>query len=262
MAASLARLARSAPEKPGVPRATTFRSTSGPSCLPRQCTARIAARSVSVGSGIVTCRSNRPGRSSAGSRTSGRLVAARTTMPWVMSKPSISDSSWFSVCSRSSLETTAPEPARRWPMASISSTKMIAGRPLARLGEQVTDPGRADADEQLDEARAGDREERHRCLAGHGPGQQRLAGARRADHQHAARRHRAGPLVALRLAQEVDHLADLGLGALVAGDVAELGLGRSASKTLARLRPTPSTPCSAALPRRRGPSAGTERTRG
>src|SRR6266704_1981057 len=62
MAASLARLARSAPENPGVPRAIAFRSTSPASFLPRQCTARIAARSVAFGSGIVTWRSNRPGR--------------------------------------------------------------------------------------------------------------------------------------------------------------------------------------------------------
>ena len=130
MAASLARLARSAPEKPGVPRATAFRSTSGASFLPRQCTARIAARSFTFGSGIVTCRSNRPGRSRAGSRTSGRLVAASTTMPAEGSNPSISASSWLSVCSRSSLDTTAPEPARRWPMASISSMKMMAGARL------------------------------------------------------------------------------------------------------------------------------------
>ncbi len=51
-------------------------------------------------------------------------------MPWVMSKPSISDSSWLSVCSRSSLATTAPEPARRWPIASTSSTKMMHGARL------------------------------------------------------------------------------------------------------------------------------------
>ena len=50
-------------------------------------------------------------------------------MPWAMSKPSISDSSWFSVCSRSSLDDRAGPP-RRWPMASISSTKMIAGARL------------------------------------------------------------------------------------------------------------------------------------
>ena len=130
MAASLARLARSAPEKPGVPRAMASRLTSGASFLSRQCTARIAARSVTFGSGIVTCRSNRPGRSRAGSRISGRFVAASTTMPAEGSNPSISASSWFSVCSRSSLDTTAPEPARRWPIASISSMKMMAGARL------------------------------------------------------------------------------------------------------------------------------------
>lgn len=41
-------------------------------------------------------------RSSAGSRTSGRLVAAMTMMPSFISKPSISTSNWLRVCSRSS----------------------------------------------------------------------------------------------------------------------------------------------------------------
>ena len=130
IAASLTRLARSAPENPGVPRATAFRSTLGASCLPRQCTARIAARSDRFGSGIVTCRSNRPGRSSAGSSTSGRLVAASTTMPTTGSKPSISDSSWLRVCSRSSLEAYTWPPERRCPIASISSMKTMAGARL------------------------------------------------------------------------------------------------------------------------------------
>ncbi len=72
------------------------------------------------------CRSNRPGRSSAGSSTSGRLVAAMSTTPPCTSKPSISTSSWLSVCSRSSCP--PPMPAPRWrPTASISSMKMIAG---------------------------------------------------------------------------------------------------------------------------------------
>ena len=47
------------------------------------------------------------------------------------------------------------------------------------LLEQVADPGGADTDEHLDEVRAGDRVERHAGLAGDGPGEQRLAGARR-----------------------------------------------------------------------------------
>ncbi len=48
-------------------------------------------------------------------------------MPCEVSKPSISASSWLSVCSRSSLDTYAPPLARRWPIASISSTKMMQG---------------------------------------------------------------------------------------------------------------------------------------
>jgi hypothetical protein len=51
-------------------------------------------------------------------------------MPTAGSKPSISVSNWFSVCSRSSFATTAPDPARRWPIASSSSMKMITGARL------------------------------------------------------------------------------------------------------------------------------------
>ncbi len=93
---------------------------------------------------------------------------------------------------------------------------------LACLGEQIPDPGRPDPDEHLHETGAGDGEERHRRLAGHGAGQQRLAGAGRPDHQHAARCHRACPAVALGVTEEVDHLDDLRLGALVPGYVVEL----------------------------------------
>jgi hypothetical protein len=55
-----------------------------------------------VGASMTIWRSNRPGRSRAGSRMSGRLVAAITITPVLPSKPSISTSSWLSVCSRSS----------------------------------------------------------------------------------------------------------------------------------------------------------------
>ena len=75
---------------------------------------------------MTICRSKRPGRSSAGSSTSGRLVAAMMMMPSFCSKPSISTSNWLSVCSRSSLP--PPRPAPRWrPTASISSMKMMQG---------------------------------------------------------------------------------------------------------------------------------------
>ena len=125
-AASLTRLARSAPENPGVFSATRCRLTSGASGLPLACTARIALRAASSGRSTRTRRSKRPGRSSAGSSTSGRLVAAMTTTRSVRSKPSISDSSWFSVCSRSSLPPPRPAPRAR-PTASISSMNTMAG---------------------------------------------------------------------------------------------------------------------------------------
>src|SRR5882672_7312676 len=125
-AASFTRLARSAPEKPGQPRAMMSGFTSGDSGTFRMCTLRISSRPRMSGSGTTTWRSKRPGRSSAGSSTSGRLVAAMTITPIVASKPSISTSSWFSVCSRSSLP--PPRPAPRWrPTASISSMKTMHG---------------------------------------------------------------------------------------------------------------------------------------
>mmetsp|Transcript_23346 Transcript_23346/g.40665 ORF Transcript_23346/g.40665 Transcript_23346/m.40665 type:complete len:253 (+) Transcript_23346:442-1200(+) len=102
-AASFTRFARSAPEKPGVPRAIMRRSTSGPSGVLRACTPNIFSRPLMSGLPTVTLRSKRPGRSSAGSSTSRRLVAARMITPSLASKPSISTSNWLRVCSRSSL---------------------------------------------------------------------------------------------------------------------------------------------------------------
>ena len=154
---------------------------------------------------------------------SGRLVAAIRMTPWRSPKPSISTSSWLRVCSRSSWP--PPRPAPRWrPTASISSTKMMHGAVLLGLLEQVAHPGGADADEHLDEVRAGDREERHAGLAGDGAGQQRLAGAGRAVEQHALGDLGAERLVPRRVLQEVLDLVEL-LDRLVdAGHVGERGL--------------------------------------
>ncbi|ALE79450.1 hypothetical protein WY02_14540 [Pseudonocardia sp. AL041005-10] len=125
-AASLITLARSAPDMPTVRLASDSRSTSSAKGLPLECTDRIARRPARSGAPTGICRSNRPGRSSAGSRMSGRFVAAIRMMPPRASKPSISTSSWFRVCSRSSCP--PPRPAPRWrPTASISSTKMMQG---------------------------------------------------------------------------------------------------------------------------------------
>ena len=96
-----------------------------------------------------------------------------------------------------------------------------AGRVLLRLLEHVAHARRADADEHLDEVGAGDREERHLGLAGDRLGEQRLAGARDADHQHAARDAAAELLELGRVAQELDQLGDFFLGLVAAGDVGE-----------------------------------------
>ena len=53
-AASLTRLARSAPEKPGVLAAISARLTSGASGLPRVCTCRIASRAADAGRSMTT----------------------------------------------------------------------------------------------------------------------------------------------------------------------------------------------------------------
>ena len=75
---------------------------------------------------MTTWRSKRPGRNSAGSSTSGRLVAEIRMTPSLDSNPSISTSSWFKVCSLSSCPPPRPAP-RCLPTASISSMKIMQG---------------------------------------------------------------------------------------------------------------------------------------
>ena len=123
------------------------------------------------------------------------------------------------------------------------------GRRLARLLEQVAHPRRADADEHLDELRAGDREERHAGLAGHGAGQQRLAGSRRADQQDALRHVRAEPAIALRILQEGDDLLQLELGLVDAGHVGERRLGVRLDVDLRAGLPDRQQPAEARRPR-------------
>ena len=96
-----------------------------------------------------------------------------------------------------------------------------ARRVALGLVEQVADAAGADADEHLDELRAGDAEERHAGLAGDGPGHQRLAGAGRSDQQDAARDARAERVELLRVLEELDDFLELRLGLVDAGHVVE-----------------------------------------
>ena len=82
-----------------------------------------------------------------------------------------------------------------------------AGRILLALLEQVADAAGADADEHLDEIGTGNAEERNIGFAGNGARQQRLAGSRRPDQQHAFGNAPAELLEFLRFAQELDDFA-------------------------------------------------------
>ena len=87
--------------------------------------------------------------------------------------------------------------------------------------EEVAHARGADADEHLDELGAAEIEERHAGLAGNGARQQRLAGAGRADQQHALRQLGAEAGVLGGILEEGDDLLRL-LDRLVdAGDVGE-----------------------------------------
>src|SRR5712664_1670318 len=130
-AASFTRFARSAPVKPGVSAATSSSFTSTARITLRVWTFRIWSRPMRSGRSTSTCRSKRPARRRAGSRISGRLVAARRTIPEVGSNPSSSTRSWFSVCSFSSWPPSPGMAPRARPRASSSSMKMMQGA-LAR----------------------------------------------------------------------------------------------------------------------------------
>src|SRR5919106_534405 len=91
----------------------------------------------------------------------------------------------------------------------------------ARSTTGASTTARAHPHEHLDELRARHREERHVGLAGHGPGQQGLAGPGRADDEHPLGDAAAQPLVLLGILEEIDDLDQLGLGLVDAGHVVE-----------------------------------------
>ena len=92
------------------------------------------------------------------------------------------------------------------------------------LREQIAHARGADADEHLDELRSAEAEERDLGLAGDGPREQRLAGSRRADEQHALGNAAAEGRVLPRVPQELDDLLQLLLGLVHAGHVREAHL--------------------------------------
>ena len=138
-AASLHKLAISAPENPGV--CLAKKSKSKPSTFLRglKCTSKIARLSVKFGKSTCICLSKRPARIRALSKTSALFVAANTITFVFVPKPSISVSNWFRVFSRSSLLPDIAFFPLALPIASISSIKIMAGDfSLACLNRSLT----------------------------------------------------------------------------------------------------------------------------
>ena len=90
---------------PGVSPAIWSRSTFAASFTLATCTFKISRRPVRSGRSTGTCRSNRPGRSRAGSSTSGRLVAPIRITPVLGSKPSNSARSCYAMRRHAGLDT-------------------------------------------------------------------------------------------------------------------------------------------------------------
>ena len=96
-----------------------------------------------------------------------------------------------------------------------------ARRMLFRVLEHVAHTSRAHADEHFDEVRTRDGEKRYFCFTRNTLGQQRLAGARRADKQHPTRNAPAEFLEFLRVFEKVHQFLHVFLGLVATGDVSK-----------------------------------------
>ncbi|OPX60363.1 MAG: hypothetical protein A4E25_00432 [Methanobacterium sp. PtaB.Bin024] len=123
MAASLQSISRSAPTKPWVVSAISSRSTFSSRGMPLVWISSTSWRPSLSGTPISISRSNLPGRRSAVSRASGRLVAPITTTCPLVLRPSINVKSWATTRLSVSPDTSSLLGA----MASISSMNTMDG---------------------------------------------------------------------------------------------------------------------------------------
>ena len=224
IAASFTRFSMSAPTKPGVPFAIVSRLMFGSSGLPLTCTFRIASRPLHVRPihHHLPVEAPRPQQR----RVQDVRPVRRRNQDHVGVGVEAVHLHQDLVQRLLALVVAAAQPGPALPPHRIDLVDEDDARRVALgLLEQVAHPAGADADEHLHELRAGDREERHAGLAGDGLGHQRLAGAGRADQQHALGDACAERGELLRLLEELDDLLQLLLGFLGAGHVGE-GHGR------------------------------------
>src|ERR1017187_10226766 len=233
---SFTRLARSAPARPGVPRARTLRSTLSPSGIFLVWTRRMASRPTTSGRPTTTRRSKRPGRRKPGSKTPGRVVADGAEQRRIQHVGAVrsrhQDDAFVGfeavhfhhqlVEGLLALVMSAAEPGAAMAAHRVDFIdENDAGGILLALFEQVAHTAGAHAHEHLDEVRAGDGEERYAGFAGDGAGQQGLAGSRRSYQQNALRNASPELLELLRFPQKLDDLLQLFLGLFPPGNVLE-----------------------------------------
>src|SRR5262249_47362036 len=178
-AASLTRLARSAPVKPGVPAASVSRSISGASGLPFVCTSRVLRRPVRSGRSTHVWRAEQRRVEDVGPVRGGDEDDVVLHLEAVHLDEQL-------VQGLLALVVTA---AQAGAAVAADGVDLVhehdARRRLLGLLEQVAHAGGADADEHLDEVGAGDGEEGNTRLAGDRAREQRLTGAGRAVEQNA-----------------------------------------------------------------------------
>ena len=211
MAASLTRLARSAPEKPGDWRATPSTSTPLSSGLPLVWTLQDLDAAAHVGPieddlPVEAARAQQRRVEHVGSVGGGDDDHVGVRVEAVHLDEDLVEGLLALVVAAA--EAGAALAADRVDLVDEDDARRVA----LGLVEQVAHAAGADADEHLDELGAGDAEERHARLTGDGARHQRLAGARRADEQHAARDARAERVELLGELQELDDFLELGLG--------------------------------------------------
>jgi hypothetical protein len=183
-AASLTRLASSAPLMPGVPRATRLEVDVGADALVAACTRKMARRSSCSGRGTTTWRSKRPGAQQrrvedVGAVGGGDHHDALGGLEAVHLVEHL-------VERLLALVVAAAEPGAALAADGVDLVDEDDGpAQLAGRLEQVAHAAGADAHEHLHEVRAADRQERHAGLAGHRAGDEGLAGAGGPDEQHA-----------------------------------------------------------------------------
>ena len=220
IAASFTRLARSAPEKPGDCRATPSTSTPLSSGLPLVWTlqdldAALHVRAVEDDLAVEAAGPQERRVEHVGPVRGGDDDDVRVRVEAVHLDEDLVEGLLALVMAAA--QAGAALASDRVDLVDEDDARRIA----LGLVEQVADAAGADADEHLDELRARDAEERHARLTGDRASHQRLAGARRADEQHATRDARAERVELLGELQELDDLLELGLGLVDAGHIGE-----------------------------------------